>query len=67
MIYPAHSIKKRGKKRKPYSAIAARCFYRALDVGLTKVKYITGVAEKVGNMPDRTRRGSPAGWFWFSS
>lgn len=40
MIYPAHSIKKRGKKRKPYSAIAARCFYRALDVGLTKVKFV---------------------------
>ena len=33
------SIKKKCKKWKPYSSVAARFFYRALDMGLTKEEF----------------------------
>lgn len=35
----SESVKKKCKKWKPYSSIAARFFYRALDTGLTKKEF----------------------------
>ena len=37
--YKPASIAKKCKKRKPYSSIAARYLYRALDMGLTKEEF----------------------------
>ena len=37
--YSPEAVKKRCKKWKPYSSIAARYMYRALDMGLTKREF----------------------------
>ena len=37
--YSPNTVIKRCKKWKPYSSIAARCMYRALDMGLTKQEF----------------------------